>query len=89
LAIGLGNRVLMLEHSVYSVISPEGCASILWGDKEKVKQAAKALNLTSKQLEKLKIIDQIVGEPLGGAHRHHTQKGPAFQSERVDGVKAE
>lgn len=57
LAIGLGNRVLMLEHSVYSVISPEGCASILWGDKEKVKQAARALNLTSKELQKLKVID--------------------------------
>ena len=67
----MGNRVLMLEHSVYSVISPEGCASILWGDKEKVKQAARALNLTSKELEKLNVIDQIVGEPLGGAHRHH------------------
>ncbi len=71
LAIGLGNRVLMLEHSVYSVISPEGCASILWGDKEKVKQAAQALNLTSKQLQKLGVIDQIVTEPLGGAHRNH------------------
>lgn len=71
LAIGLGNRVLMLEHSVYSVISPEGCASILWGDKDKVKQAARALNLTSKELMKLGIIDQIIIEPLGGAHRHH------------------
>ncbi len=71
LAIGLGNRVIMLEHSVYSVISPEGCASILWGDKGKVKQAARALNLTSKELQKLNVIDQIVGEPLGGAHRHH------------------
>ncbi len=71
LAIGLGNRVLLLEHSVYSVISPEGCASILWGDKEKVKQAARALSLTANQLLKLNVIDAIVGEPLGGAHRHH------------------
>ncbi len=71
LAIGLGNRVLLLEHSVYSVISPEGCASILWGDKEKVKQAARALSLTANQLLKLNVIDAIVAEPLGGAHRHH------------------
>ncbi len=71
LAIGLGNRVLMLEHSVYSVISPEGCASILWGDKEKVKQAARALSLTANQLLKLKVIDDIITEPLGGAHRNH------------------
>lgn len=71
LAIGMGNRVLMLEHSVYSVISPEGCASILWGDKEKVKQAADALCMTADQLLKLSVIDQIVTEPLGGAHRNH------------------
>ncbi len=71
LAIGLGNRVLLLEHSVYSVISPEGCASILWGDKEKVKQAARALSLTANQLLKLNVIDAIVAEPLGVAHRHH------------------
>ncbi len=71
LAIGLGNRVLLLEHSVYSVISPEGCASILWGDKEKVKQAARALSLKADQLLKLNVIDAIVAEPLGGAHRHH------------------
>jgi len=71
LAIGMGDRIMMLEHSIYSVISPEGCASILWGDKQKVKQAAKALCLTAKELKKLDVIDQIVSEPLGGAHRHH------------------
>ena len=71
LAIGVGNRVLMLEHSVYSVISPEGCASILWDDKEKVKQAADALCMTADQLLKLNVIDQVVGEPLGGAHRNY------------------
>ena len=70
LAIGMGNKVLMLEHSVYSVISPEGCASILWGDKEKVKQAAEAMGMTAQELIKLGVIDQIVNEPLGGAHRH-------------------
>lgn len=71
LAIGMGNKVLMLEHSIYSVISPEGCASILWGDREKVKQAAEALGLTANELLKLKVIDQIIAEPLGGAHRNH------------------
>jgi len=71
LALGVADRILMLEHSVYSVISPEGCASILWGDKDKVSQAAKALCLTAKELLELKVIDQIVKEPLGGAHRNH------------------
>jgi len=71
LAVGMGNVVLMLEHAVYSVISPEGCASILWGDREKVKQAAEALGLTADVLLKNKVIDQIVSEPLGGAHRNH------------------
>ncbi len=71
LAIGMGNVVLMLEHSVYSVISPEGCASILWGDRGKVKQAADALGLTADVLFKNKVVDQIVPEPLGGAHRNH------------------
>jgi len=71
LAIGMGNRVLMMEHSVYSVISPEGCASILWDDKEKVKQAADALCMTAGQLRKLGVTDQVVPEPLGGAHRNH------------------
>jgi acetyl-CoA carboxylase carboxyl transferase subunit alpha len=73
LAIGVGDRVLMLEHSVYSVISPEGCASILWDDKEKVKQAAEALCMTATHLLGMKIIDEIVREPLGGAHRNHKQ----------------
>jgi acetyl-CoA carboxylase carboxyl transferase subunit alpha len=73
LAIGVGDRVMMLEHSVYSVISPEGCASILWDDKEKVKQAAEALCMTATHLLGMKIIDEIVREPLGGAHRNHQQ----------------
>ncbi len=73
LAIGIGDRILMLEHSVYSVISPEGCASILWGDKKKVEQAAEALCMTADSLLKLKIIDEVIREPLGGAHRNHRQ----------------
>lgn len=70
LAIGVGDCVLMLQYSVYSVISPEGCASILWRSQEKVEEAAKALKLTANDLLKLKIIEQVIPEPLGGAHRN-------------------
>jgi acetyl-CoA carboxylase carboxyl transferase subunit alpha len=69
IALAAGNRVLMLEHAVYSVISPEGCASILWRSAEQAKEAAEALKLTSEDLLKLGVIDEIVPEPLGGAHR--------------------
>jgi acetyl-CoA carboxylase carboxyl transferase subunit alpha len=69
IALAAGNRVLMLEHSVYSVISPEGCASILWRSADQAKEAAEALKLTADDLLKLGIIDEIVPEPLGGAHR--------------------
>tara|TARA_B100000686_G_scaffold345042_1_gene428841 strand:- start:489 stop:1451 length:963 start_codon:yes stop_codon:yes gene_type:complete len=79
LAIGLGDHVMMMENAVYSVISPEGCASILWGDKEKVKQAADALSMTSDGLLKLKVIDQIIPEPLGGAHRNHKRAAILFK----------
>ncbi len=68
LGIGVGDRVLMLENAFYSVISPEGCAAILWHDRAKAEEAAAALNGTATQLKKLGIIDQIVAEPLGGAH---------------------
>ena len=69
LAIGVGDRTLMLEYSTYSVISPEGCASILWKSAEKARDAAEALGLTAKRLLEHGLIDQIVTEPLGGAHR--------------------
>ncbi|MYA87750.1 MAG: acetyl-CoA carboxylase carboxyltransferase subunit alpha [Boseongicola sp. SB0662_bin_57] len=69
-AIATANRVAMLEHSVYSVISPEGCASILWKDAEKMREAAEALRLTAQDLHRLGVIDQIVREPVGGAHRN-------------------
>lgn len=69
LAIGVADKVLMLEYSMYSVISPEGCASILWRSAEYAADAATAMRVTSAQLEKLGLIDQIVREPLGGAHR--------------------
>ena len=68
-ALASANRVLMLEHSVYSVISPEGCASILWKDAEKMREAAEALRLTAQDLQKLGVIDRIVKEPTGGAQR--------------------
>ena len=68
-AFATANRILMLEHSIYSVISPEGCASILWKDAEKMREAAEALRLTAQDLKKLGIIDRIVPEPLGGAQR--------------------
>jgi len=71
LALGMGNRVLMLENSVYSVISPEGCAAILWGSNDKMKEAAEALSLTAKNLKEFGIIDEIVKEPIGGAHKDY------------------
>jgi acetyl-CoA carboxylase carboxyl transferase subunit alpha len=73
IALAAGNRVLMLEHAVYSVISPEGCASILWRSSEQAKEAAEALKLTAEDLLKLGIIDEVVVEPLGGAHRDRTR----------------
>lgn len=69
IAIATANRVLMLEYSIYSVISPEGCASILWRSADKVKEATEALKLTAQDLRKLGVIDEIIAEPLGGAHR--------------------
>ncbi len=68
-AFATANRVAMLEHAIYSVISPEGCASILWKDAEKMKEAAEALRLTAQDLQKLGVIDRIVKEPVGGAQR--------------------
>jgi len=72
-ALASGNRVLMLEHAIYSVISPEGCASILWRSAEHAKDAAEAMKMTAQDLEKLGVIDAIVPEPLGGAHREPEQ----------------
>jgi acetyl-CoA carboxylase carboxyl transferase subunit alpha len=69
IALAAGNRVVMYEHAIYSVISPEGCASILWRSGEHAKQAAEALRITSDNMKDLGVIDAIVPEPLGGAHR--------------------
>jgi acetyl-CoA carboxylase carboxyl transferase subunit alpha len=81
LAIGVGDRTLMLEYGTYSVISPEGCASILWKSAERAKDAAEALGLTAPRLYELGLIDQIVREPLGGAHRD-----PQEMATRLKGV---
>ena len=73
LGIGVGDRVAVLEYSYYSVISPEGCAGILWKSHDFAPQAAKALKITSKHLSELGVVDDVVEEPLGGAHRDHHQ----------------
>ena len=68
-AIATADKVMMLEHSIYSVISPEGCASILWRTRDRAKDAAKAMKITAQDLKKLGVIDLIIKEPVGGAHR--------------------
>ncbi|MBQ9034477.1 MAG: acetyl-CoA carboxylase carboxyltransferase subunit alpha [Alphaproteobacteria bacterium] len=73
IAIATADKVFMLEHAIYSVISPEGCASILWRSADKTKEATEALRLTAQDLKQLGIIDEIVAEPLGGAHRNKEQ----------------
>ena len=78
IAIAAANRVLMLEHSIYSVTSPEGCASILWRSADKVKEATEALKLTAQDLKKFGVIDEVIPEPTGGAHRD-----PQLTIERV------
>jgi acetyl-CoA carboxylase carboxyl transferase subunit alpha len=78
LAIGVCDRLLMLQYSTYSVISPEGCASILWKSQDKKEAAAEALNITADRLNKLGLLDEVIEEPLGGAHRD-----PASVSARV------
>ncbi|SFR09096.1 acetyl-CoA carboxylase carboxyltransferase subunit alpha [Poseidonocella sedimentorum] len=92
-AFATANRVAMLEHSVYSVISPEGCASILWKDADKMRDAAEALRLTAQDLQKLGVIDRIIAEPQGGAHRSRAQAmdavGAAITSMLDDLAKAD
>jgi acetyl-CoA carboxylase carboxyl transferase subunit alpha len=83
-AFATANRVAMLEHSIYSVISPEGCASILWKDAEKTREAAEALRLTAQDLAKLGVNDQVISEPLGGAHRDRDMTLEAVRSAIAD-----
>jgi acetyl-CoA carboxylase carboxyl transferase subunit alpha len=89
IALAAANRVLMLEHAVYSVISPEGCASILWRTAEKASEAATAMQVTAQDLKALKVIDRIVPEPMGGAHRDPAQTVAALGkaiSEELDSL---
>ncbi len=79
LGIGVGDRILMLEHAYYSVISPEGCASILWKDASKAPQAVEALRVTAEDLMKFQVIDEIIPEPLGGAHRDPNKTAEAIK----------
>ena len=75
LAIAVADQVLMLQYSIYSVISPEGCASILWKTSDKAEEAAAALGITAHRLKALGLVDKIVNEPVGGAHRDARQMG--------------
>ena len=95
LALGVGDRVLMLENSIYSVISPEGCAAILWNDSAKASEAAEAMRITAKDLLDLGLIDEIVREPLGGAHRNPSQMAAILEKavethlSKLDGMPAD
>ncbi len=88
LAIGVGDRTIMLEYSTYSVISPEGCASILWKSADKAKDAAEQLGLTAKRLGELGLVDKIVREPIGGAHRNPKQMATRLKAVLVKELDA-
>ena len=83
---GVADRVLMLEHSTYSVISPEGCAAILWNNGSKANEAAELLKITAQDLFQMNVIDEVVEEPVGGAHRDPGGRGPAERSHRQEPV---
>ena len=87
LAIGLSNKVFMLEYSIYPVISPEGCASILWKKQEAAQEAANAMNITAKQLLDLQVIDGVIDEPLGGAHRNLDEMASNLKAKIVQELK--
>ena len=88
LGIGIGDRVYMLQHAYYSVISPEGCAAILWKDQSRVEEAANALKITSSHLEHLGIVDQVIPEPEGGAHNDPEQTAASVDRQLQEGLKA-
>jgi acetyl-CoA carboxylase carboxyl transferase subunit alpha len=87
IALASSNKVIMLEHSIYSVISPEGCASILWRDPSKSLESAEAMKLTAKELLKLGIIDEVIKEPLGGAHRDGNETALAIKKSILKNLK--
>lgn len=84
LAIGVGDRVVMLQYSIYSVISPEGCASILWKDPAKSSEAARAMGITAQQILENHLVDQVIDEPLGGAHRNVAEMANSLKSVLAD-----
>ena len=88
LALGVADRTLMLQYSYYSVISPEGCASILWKSAEKAGEAAEALNLTAKRLLSLKLIHEVIEEPLGGAHRNPNEMAEHLKQRLMSNLKS-
>lgn len=88
LAIGVGDRVLMLQYSIYSVISPEGCASILWKDPAKASEAARAMGITAQQILDHQLVDLVVDEPLGGAHRNLAEMAETLKAVLTDELHA-
>jgi acetyl-CoA carboxylase carboxyl transferase subunit alpha len=87
LAIAVGDLILMLQYSTYSVISPEGCASILWKSADKAADAAETLGITATRLKTLGLIDKIINEPLGGAHRNHEEMMQFMKKALQDSLK--
>lgn len=88
LGIGVGDRLMMLEYSTYSVISPEGCASILWKSSDKSAEAAEAMGITAPRLQELGLIDEIIAEPLGGAHRAYDEAAQRLRDALIEAVSA-
>ena len=88
LGIGVGDKVLIMQYAYYSVISPEGCAAILWKDAKKAPEAAEALKLTAEDLIKLRVVDEIIPEPEGGAHRNHEQAALYLKEVLLENIKA-
>ena len=87
LAIGVCDKLYMLEYSTYAVISPEGCASILWKSAEYASEAAEAMGITATKLQTLGFVDQLIGEPLGAAHRNHEQVAQSLKAALISGLK--
>jgi acetyl-CoA carboxylase carboxyl transferase subunit alpha len=87
LAIAVGDEILMLEHAIYSVISPEGCAAILWKDSSRAEEAAMGLQLTSDKLLELGLVDRIVPEPVGGAHTGYRQTAQILNKYLVEALE--
>jgi acetyl-CoA carboxylase carboxyl transferase subunit alpha len=86
LAIGVGDKLFMMKYSTYSVISPEGCASILWKSADKAEEAAEAMGITAKSLQELGLVDEIIEEPLGAAHRDYDNTAKTLKNSLVMAV---